>query len=102
MKINFIEASQIVDFIDHAHELLAVPHYVTYDYLRDKLQLEEGVGRQLNLLQYSGSYVNPLFDRMNLLNNDKVAQSKAFENYERFDTYYQKAKELQSFEIKQG
>ena len=100
MRINFEQAQHIVDFMELAYEQLAVPYYVTYDYLSDTLQSTDKLNSQLDQLQCSGSFVRPLYDRLHSLENDVIDEQYAIDNYEKFKTYYEKAKELQSFEIK--
>ena len=89
MKINFEQAQHIVDFMELAYEQLAVPYYVTYNYLSDILQSADKLDSQLDQLQCSGSFVRPLYDRLHSLRNDGVAQQMAKEKYIKFKTYYE-------------
>ena len=102
MKINFEQAKQIEKFMDITYQQLAVPYYVTYDYLSDILKSANEIGVELNKLEETGAFVRPLYDRLHLLRKDKFANQQALENYDRFDAFYQTAvaREIQSFEIK--
>lgn len=110
MKINFTQAQKIVKFMDTAHNLCSTPRHVSYYYVIKCLKsASENYGisidkklAELNTNLYTNIYTMSqiLYGYERGLKRDVVMQQKVIDNYEKFNTYYQKAEAFQAFEAK--
>ena len=97
MKININQAEKIKQFIDYEENTYAIPGYVSYNYVTEHLE-EKKISFQLDTLTYKMHQPFTLSQVLNVMykefQNDKDRQEQAIANYEKFENYYQKIKEL--------
>ena len=108
MKINFEQATQIMDFVVNTGRRVAVPKFVVYDYIRVQAhQNGYSVLKQINKMNAKmnekGFKIEPLarklekhWESLRLV----AGGDDAFEAFNKFEKYYKKAQQLQQTETK--
>lgn len=107
MKVNLELVEQIMEFIDKTSQKFKVPKFIIYDYIKTKatdngytiIKQVYKINSKLNQKDaYNGIFKKKLYEHWETLRTSGA--NEAFENFNKFNNYCLKAKEIQSSQTK--